>query len=110
VLELPVNESAPADLEETYPQPYPQPVYNPVDSPQRARARPPVLNFGAGGLYTPQKEIFAKVKAVICNMNLPSDLRLCYTVLHITELFMAFGEKSSPILALYIVGEKSTGK
>jgi hypothetical protein len=38
------------------------------------------------------------------------DLRLCYTVLHITELFMAFGEKSTPMLALYIVGEKSTGK
>jgi hypothetical protein len=76
IVGLPEVEPAPVFFLNTYPQPYPQPVYNPVDSPQRARARPPVLNFGAGGPYTPQKEIFAKVKAVICNMNLPSDLRL----------------------------------
>ena len=61
---VPEVESAPPFFLESYPQPLSTAGDNPVDSPQRGRARPPVLNFGAGGPYTPQKNIFPKVKRI----------------------------------------------
>ena len=48
----------------SYPQPYPQPVDRPVDGQQRGRACPPVLKSERGGVYTPPKNIFAKVKRI----------------------------------------------
>jgi len=52
----------------TYPQPYPQPVDSTVDGWQRSRAwrkgRPPVLKKDGAGTYTPQQNIFAKVKRI----------------------------------------------
>lgn len=67
---------SPAIFCKTYPQPYPQPVDSPVDGQQRGRARRPhIVNFSAGGPYTPQKEIFAKVRSV--NMALTCGYRVC---------------------------------
>jgi len=53
---------------QSYPQPYPQAGDKAGDSLQRGRAwrkgRPPVLKKYGAGTYTPQKEIFAKVKRI----------------------------------------------
>ena len=71
--------SSPQFHTETYPQPYPQPVDSTVDSRQRGRAwrkrQPPVLKKCGRGTYTPQKEIFAKVRSH--NMPLTCGYTVC---------------------------------
>jgi hypothetical protein len=73
---VPIGQTAPLFFLESYPQPYPQGEPCPVDNRLAPQPRPPVLKIQRGGLYTPQQNIFAKVR---------SPLTCGYTICAVTH-------------------------